>query len=289
MFMENIIENGMEKLRHEPLKPIPCRIKNVIYESSDVFTLEIEPPKDFGKFDFLPGQFNMLYVFGTGEIPISISGDTEKSENLIHTVRAVGNVSKAMSKLQKGDMLGIRGAFGSDWQIGENTDKDIILVAGGIGLAPLRPVIYHILNNRELYGRIFIFVGARTPEDLIFANELQNWRGRFDLEVEITVDLAEKNWHGNVGFVTNLIQFEPFDSANSIAMLCGPEIMMRFAVTELKKRKIESNQIYLSMERNMKCAVGFCGRCQYGAEFICKDGPVFRLDKIEKIFGKVEI
>lgn len=287
--METVFEDQIKKSSAQPLLPVPCRIKNVKRESADVFTFEIEPPNALEKFDFLPGQFNMLYVFGTGEVPISISGDPAKIEILIHTVRAVGTVTKAMCKLKSGDMLGVRGVFGSDWQIEENAGKDIILVAGGIGLAPLRPVIYHILNHRELYGRVFLFLGARTPKDLIFREELENWRSRFDLEIEVTVDSSDAGWKGNVGFVTNLIQFEQFDAANSVAMLCGPEVMMRFAVAELKKRGIESDQIYVSMERNMKCAVGFCGRCQFGADFVCKDGAVFRFDKIEKLFGKTEI
>ena len=231
----------------------------------------------------------MLYVFGTGEVPVSISGDPENHGNLVHTIRAVGTVTNALCKLESGDMLGVRGMFGSDWQIEKQCGKDIVLVAGGIGLAPLRPVIYHILNHRTLYGRVFLFYGARTPDDLIFREELEKWRARFDLEIEITVDSSGKDWRGNVGFVTNLIQNEQFDAANTTAMLCGPEIMMRFAASELKKRGLKTDQIFVSMERNMKCAVGFCGRCQFGAEFVCKDGPVFRLDRIERIFGKPEI
>ncbi len=287
--MEKVLEDQMKNLSADPLTPVPCRIKKVIRETEDVFTFEIEPPMEFGKFDFLPGQFTMLYIFGTGEVPISISGDPAKRESLTHTVRAVGTVTKAMCKLKTGDMLGVRGAFGSNWQIAENVGKDIILVAGGIGLAPLRPVIYHILNHRELYGRVFIFLGARTPRDLIFREELEKWRGRFDLEVEITVDSGVEDWRGNVGFVTNLIQNEQFDETKSVAMICGPEIMMRFAAAELRKRNIKSEQIYVSMERNMKCAIGFCGRCQLQEEFVCKDGAVFRLDVIERIFRRLEI
>ena len=287
--METVFENHLKEMSTDPLMPEPCRIKNVIRESSDVFTFEIEPPESFGEFDFLPGQFNMLYAFGTGEVPVSISGDPENHGNLVHTIRAVGTVTNALCKLERGDMLGVRGTFGSDWQIEKQTGKDIILVAGGIGLAPLRPVIYHILNHRTLYGRVFLFYGARTPDDLIFREELEKWRARFDLEIEITVDTSAKNWRGNVGFVTNLIQIEQFDAAKTTAMLCGPEIMMRFAASELKKRGSKTDQIFVSMERNMKCAVGFCGRCQFGAEFVCKDGPVFRLDRIERVFGRPEI
>jgi NAD(P)H-flavin reductase len=287
--MENITENQVNYLSTEPLIPVPWRIKKVIRETSDVFTFEFDQSESFSKFEFLPGQFNMIYVFGTGEVPVSISGDPANSKILIHSVRAVGTVTKAMCKLYKNDTLFVRGPFGNDWQIAQHTGKDIILVAGGIGLAPLRPVIYHILNNRKLYGRVFLFFGARTPRDLIFRTELEKWRGRFDLEIEITVDSFETGWKGNVGFVTNLIQNQQIDAAKSVALLCGPEIMMRFAVAELKKRGFKSDQILVSMERNMKCAVGFCGRCQFGVEFICKNGPVFRFNQIESIFGKPEI
>jgi NAD(P)H-flavin reductase len=289
MFMETLFEDRTKKLPVDPLIPVPCRITRVIRETKDVFSFQIESPEEPGRSVFLPGQFNMLYVFGTGEVPISISGDPAHSGSLTHTVRAVGTVTGAMDKIKAGDMLGVRGPFGSSWPIAEKTGKDIILVAGGIGLAPLRPVIYHILSHRELFGRVFIFFGTRTPEDLIFREELEKWRGRFDLEVEITVDSAVEGWRGNVGFVTNLIPLEQFDEANSVAMLCGPEIMMRFAAAELKKRGLTSNRIFVSMERNMKCAVGLCGRCQFGKEFVCRDGAVFRLDVIEREFGEPEI
>lgn len=286
--METVFERQAQTAI-DPLLPVPCRIKKATRESADVFTLGIEPPAASEKFSFRPGQFNMLYVFGVGEVPVSVSGDPAKSETLVHTVRSVGAVTNEMRKLKSGDMIGVRGPFGSDWQIARHGGKDIILIAGGIGLAPLRPVVYHLLRQRNSYGRAFLFYGTRTPADLLFRKELRKWRSSFEMEVEITVDAPTGDWRGNVGFVTNLIQSERLDAARTTALVCGPEIMMRFAVKELQKRGIGSKQIFISMERNMKCAAGFCGRCQFGPAFVCKDGPVFRLDRIERLFGQPEI
>jgi NAD(P)H-flavin reductase len=164
-----------------------------------------------------------------------------------------------------------------------------VLVAGGIGLAPLRPALYHLLTNREKYGRIILFYGARTPQELLFTRELERWRARFDLDIAVTVDRATGDWRGNVGVVTTLIPRAPFDPANTVVAVCGPEVMMRFAVMELEKRGVPSESIYLSMERNMKCGIGFCGHCQFGPAFLCKDGPVFRYDRVRDWLVRQEI
>jgi NAD(P)H-flavin reductase len=166
---------------------------------------------------------------------------------------------------------------------------DVLIVAGGIGLAPLRPVIYYMLNHREKFGNITILYGARTPTDILFRNELKKWRGRFDLEIHVTVDRTGETWHGNVGVVTELIGKVEYEPANTIAMMCGPEIMMRFTVSALLKRDFAENNIFVSMERNMKCGIGLCGHCQMGTEFICKDGPVYSYDYIKKYFVRREI
>jgi NAD(P)H-flavin reductase len=269
--------------------PVPYRVLRVRRETPDTFTLDLAAP-DGGKFSFLPGQFNMLYLFGVGEVPISISGDPAHPEILVHTVRAVGTVTKGICKLKRGDMLGVRGPFGSAWPVTAAAGNDIIIVSGGVGLAPLRPAISHILNNRGEYGRVALLYGARTPKDMLYKKELAQWRGRFDIHVEVTVDAARPDeWRGNVGVVTTLIPRANFDPHRVTALVCGPEIMMRFTILELQKRGLRDDQIYISMERNMKCAVGFCGHCQYGPNFICKDGPVFRFDKVKELFGKREI
>jgi NAD(P)H-flavin reductase len=277
-----------EKLK-DPMLPIPFRVKRARKETYDTFTLELEPSNGHADHLFSPGQFNMLYVFGVGEVPISISSDPGEPMTLKHTTRAVGTVTKVMRKLKKGHFIGVRGPFGSHWPVEEAQGKDIVIVAGGIGLAPLRPALYHVLQKRDRFGKVVLLYGTRSPEDLLFRKEIEKWRSRFDLEVHITVDRATGPWHGNIGVVTTLIPKAPFDPNNTVAMICGPELMMRFTVNALKKRGISDERIYLSMERNMKCAIGFCGHCQYGPTFICKDGPVFRYESIRDIFGKREI
>jgi NAD(P)H-flavin reductase len=266
----------------DPMIPAPWTIRRVRRETHDTCTLALELATEQGQLPFGAGQFNMLYVFGVGEVPISLSGNPATPETLTHTVRAVGAVTQAIHRLKRGDVIGVRGPFGSSWPLAEAIGSDVVLAAGGIGLAPLRPALYHVLAQREKYGRVVLLYGARTPRDLLFRRELEQWRSRFDLEVEITLDTASKDWRGNVGVVTRLITAAPFDSQNAVAMICGPEIMMRFTVLELKRRGMSDEKIYLSMERNMKCAIGFCGHCQFGPTFICKDGPVFRYDRIRE-------
>ncbi len=269
--------------------PQAFQVQRVGRETHDTFTLELVPPGKSGTLRFSPGQFNMLYVFGVGEVPISISGDPKKQKTLSHTTRAVGAVTKAMASLKKGDTIGVRGPYGSSWPIGRAAGCDVVIVAGGIGLAPLRPVIYQLLNDRDKFGKISILYGTRTPNDILYHKELEQWRARFDLEVDITVDRAMSGWRGSVGVVTTLIPRASFDPSNTIAMVCGPELMMRFTVAELHKREISLDNIYLSLERNMKCGIGLCGHCQYGPLFICKDGAVFSYAAIKHLFARREL
>lgn len=228
----------------------------------------------------------MLYVFGVGEIPISISGDPARRRPLVHTTRAVGTVSKAMRELKVGDVIGVRGPFGSHWPIEQAEGKDVVIVAGGIGMAPLRAAMYSITAQREKYGKVVLLYGARTPSEMLYRRELENWRAHFDLEVHVTVDRATGIWHGSVGVVTRLISRAPFDPLNTLAFVCGPEVMMRFTAAELEKRGVAAEQIYISMERNMKCAIGLCGHCQYGPYFVCKNGPVFRYKDVQQLLVK---
>jgi len=267
----------------------PFRVSRVRRESHDTVTIELKPPVGHGSLAFYPGQFNMLYVYGVGEVPISISGDPAQGETLVHTVRVVGAVTKAIGRLKPDDSIGVRGPYGIAWPVQEGVGKDIVLVTGGIGLAPLRPVVYYLLANREKYGRIVLLYGARTPEDILFRKDLEKWRSRFDLDLSLTVDRATGSWHSNVGVVPALIGRTPFDPQACIAMVCGPEIMMRFTALELEKQGLELNQIYVSMERNMQCGVGLCGHCQIGSTFVCKDGPVYRYDRIRSLFTMREM
>ena len=274
-----IISDNLETLvptvgYRQAMAPDPYRVRSVHRDTVDTFTLVLEPEIE-SILEFEPGQFNMLYVFGVGEVAISISGDPSRPEALVHTVRAVGAVTNVLTNLRPGTSIGVRGPFGTAWPVTEAEGRDVVIVAGGIGLAPLRPAIYHILSHRADYGRVVLLYGARTPSDILYQHELEQWRGRFDIEVEVTVDAAGTEWRGNVGVVTTIFADAKFDPQESISMICGPEIMMRFAALELDKMGVPDANMYISMERNMQCGLGYCGHCQYGPVFICKDGPVF--------------
>lgn len=271
--------------------PAPWRVVYLRQETDDVFTLGLEAVENNGhRPNFAPGQFNMLYAFGVGESAISISGDPGSEDQcLVHTIRRVGVVTSALSRLQPGEQIGVRGPFGKPWPMDEVRGRDLVFVAGGIGLAPLRPAIYHALTHRQDYGRLVILAGARAPEEVLFAEELDHWKTRDGVESRLTVDHAEAGWTRSIGVVTKLIPQADFDPANAAALICGPEIMMRYTAMELRSRGLTNEQIFITMERNMKCAVAFCGHCQLGPEFICKDGPVYRFDRIAFWFAQREV
>jgi NAD(P)H-flavin reductase len=268
------------------LVPQPLRVGRFRRETADVSTFELMPAAAFA---FAPGQFNMLYAFGLGEVAISISGDPARSERIVHTVRGVGAVSKALARLRRDAVIGVRGPFGSCWPVGESEGGDIVIVAGGLGLAPLRPAVYEVLARRERYGRVVLLYGARGPAEILYRRQLEEWRRRLDVDIVVTVDHATADWRGNVGVVPALLARAPFDPDHAVAMLCGPEIMMRFTIEALRQRGVAADRIWLSMERNMKCAIGLCGHCQFGPAFVCRDGPVFRFDRIAPIFNIREI
>ena len=270
------------------MTPEAFRVRKFRRETEDVFTLELVPKGRKRKLDFSAGQFNMLYAFGAGEVPISISGNASESGGFVHTIRAVGPTTQALQRLKPRAQVGVRGPFGVPWPLDKAKGKDVVILAGGIGLPPLRPVIYHVLSHRKDYGRLVILYGARQPKDVLFPSELARWKKKKDVQVEVTVDSADPSWMGNVGVVPKLIQLAAFDPFNTVAMMCGPEIMMRYAIEGLKTRGISDDRIFVSLERNMKCAVGFCGHCQYGSEFICKDGPVFPYARVSSVFLRKE-
>ncbi|MDQ7041676.1 MAG: FAD/NAD(P)-binding protein [Rhodothermus sp.] len=265
-----------------PMTPARWRVVRRRRETLDTYTLELEP-LDTSGLAFCPGQFNMLYVFGVGEVPISISGDPARPDRLAHTIRAVGAVSSALCNCKPGEVIGVRGPFGSAWPVEAAEGYDVVVMAGGIGLAPLRPAIYHLLQHRDRYGNLVLLYGARTPRDLLYVRELERWRGRFDVQVEVTVDHAGAGWFGHVGVVTTLLPRAYFDPDETVAFVCGPEIMMRFAAQALIERGVAPEHLYLSMERNMKCAIGLCGHCQFGPVFICKEGPVFNFARVARL------
>jgi len=268
------------------LSPYWAEIKEIVTETEDTSTywLELIDNDIQGKYSFSAGQFNMLYLPGYGEAAISISSDPERPERIGHTIRFVGNVTHAISRLHVGQTLGLRGPFGTAWPIEAYKGNDIVIAAGGIGLAPLRPLIYQIINQREDYGKVVILYGARTPADLLYTREYTAWEEN-DIQVMTTVDRADESWQGQVGVVPILFYRLRFDNENTVVFSCGPEIMMRFVVFEGLARRFSPERIYLSMERNMKCGQGFCGHCQYGPYFICKDGPVYRFDQLEPYFN----
>ena len=275
-------------LAADPFVPQPYRVARVRREASDIVTLECVPLGG-ERPDYQPGQFNMLYAFGVGEVAISMSGDPAAGGSYIHTVRNVGAVSAAIAKLQAGGMLGVRGPYGTPWPTAAAEGSDVVFVAGGLGLAPLRPAIYHVLTHRERYGRVALLYGTRTPPDILFRSELERWRRRLDVEVLVTVDRSDAEWRGDVGVVPKLIPRAGFDRHHTVAMVCGPEVMMRFSADALIQSGLGADSIYLSMERNMKCAIGLCGHCQFGPDFVCKDGPVMRYDRIAGILTVREI
>ena len=289
MFMKSILEDQTVAVPAHPMVPEPWQVRHTRRETQDTFTLELESAEARDGFHFLAGQFNMLYLFGVGEVPISISGDPSKPQKLVHTIRAVGPVTKAMCSVRRGNALGVRGPFGSCWPVREAAGKDVLIVAGGIGLAPLRPVVYEILAKRKNYGQIALLYGTRTPADMLYSKELEQWGKRADLQAHITVDRASGTWSGNDGVVPTLIPKAQFNPRNTLAMICGPEVMMRFTVRDLQKHGVALEDIYISMERNMKCAVGFCGHCQFGPTFICKEGPVFRYGRIQNLLAIREL
>ena len=279
--------DGEAQRQRDPFVPQIYRVERVSRELPDTVTLNLTPLAGLRP-SFEPGQFNMLYAFGVGEVAISMSGDREHNA-FVHTVRDVGAVSGAIAKLAPGAVIGLRGPFGTGWPVKEAEGSDVVIVAGGLGLAPLRPAIYQILANRGRYGRVVILFGSRNPTEMLYRHELREWRQRLDIDIEVTVDHADADWRGNVGVVPALIPRAAFDPHEAVALICGPEVMMRFTVNALRDAGLTNDRIYISMERNMKCAIGLCGHCQFGPTFVCKDGPVMRFDRIASIFAVREI
>jgi NAD(P)H-flavin reductase len=267
----------------DQMTPTPFRVRSVREELSHTFTLELEPPN--GNFEFLPGQFTMIYAFGIGEVPISISSSSSKATTILQTIRRTGAVTHALGRLKPGDYVGIRGPFGTPWPMDKIKGRDLLIIGGGIGVAPLRPAIYQAIENRSDYERVVVLYGTRTPDDILFDDELREWGERTDITTMITVDAADRGWNGAVGVVTRLIGRVGFDPANTTALVCGPEIMMTVTAERLiDGSSVAPENIYVTMERNMKCAIGVCGHCQFGSKFICTDGAVFRYPDVAGLF-----
>lgn len=272
----------------DPMLPRPFRVAHTRRDTYDTVTLGLEPVTG-PPLAFAPGQFTMLGVPGAGEVPISVSGDPAGTALLEHTIRDVGGVTRMLAAAEPGAELGVRGPLGVGWNVGDGAGGDVVIVAGGIGLAPLRPAVLQALAGRESYRRISLLYGARTPADILFEPELERWRGRLDLQVEVSVDSGPPGWRGRVGLVTTLIGRADFDPPNTLALVCGPEVMMRFVVAALVDRGVAPGRIRLSMERNMACGIGLCGHCQLREYFVCLDGPVFSYQQIAHHMATAEL
>ena len=257
----------------EEMLPRPFRVVDKKWETSDTITLYFENLSD-EPLEFGPGQFTMLYLLGVGEVPISIAGNRRENELLVHTVRAVGAVTEGICALEVGDEIGVRGPYGTTWPVDEAVDRDLLIITGGIGLAPLRPAVLEAIDRRSELESLSLLYGARTPKDLLYKEDLLGWETTEDIHVEISVDRAGVDWRGHVGLVTTLLPRLEFEPQNTLAFVCGPEVMMRVVARELRDQGVPPDQIVISLERNMKCGIGLCGHCQFGSDFICKTGPV---------------
>jgi NAD(P)H-flavin reductase len=256
-------------------------------DTHDTVTVDLDAEDGRG-LPFAPGQFTMLQAFGVGEVPISISGDPRRPDRLTHTIRDVGGVTRALCGVAPGDVLGVRGPYGRGWDVSTVVGGDLVLVAGGIGLAPLRPAVLEVLASPQDYGRVSLVYGARTQRDVLFEDELARW-ARAGIDVSVTVDRAATSWTGHVGLVTELIPGLGFDPTTTHALVCGPEVMMRYVAETLVDCGVPPGRVRLSMERNMRCGIGLCGHCQLREYFVCVDGPVFGLDQLRPHLGHREL
>jgi NAD(P)H-flavin reductase len=273
----------MTPLPANPWQLMMATVRAVTPEAPGVRTYDLTFDDDAAAtYSFLPGQFNMLYLPGVGESALSMSSDPGDAPKVRHTVRAVGNVTRAVARLRPGDKLGVRGPFGTAWPVGDARGGDVVVAAGGLGLAPLRPAVYHFIRHRSDYGRVTVLYGARTPEDLLYAGEYDAWRAA-GIDVEVTVDVGSDDWRGSIGFVTAPIARLALGPARTTVFACGPEVMMRFVAAGAVGRGVPAGRVFVSLERNMNCAVGLCGHCQFGPAFVCRDGPVLPFDRVRHL------
>lgn len=270
-----------------PYLPHEAEVIERVAESDTVFTLRLRftDPAVHAAYRFEPGQFNMVYLYGVGEVPISIVSDPEDEHVYDHTIRRVGRVTAGLDRLRAGDRLGVRGPFGRGWPLDEAEGRDVLLITGGLGCAPLVSVINYIVRRRDRYGHLTIMQGVKHTDDLIYRTRYERWAEVADTQVLIAADQGAPLWPWHVGYVTDLFDRVQLEPGRSTVMMCGPEGMMRVAVKELDKRGLDHANIYLSMERNMQCALGHCGHCQHGPRFVCRNGPVFPYSEVEELFG----
>ena len=269
----------------------PATIMEKIREAEDIDTyrLRFVDEEIRRRFRFAAGQFNMVYLFGVGEVAISIVSDPDEPECLDHTIRVVGRVTKAIARLGPGEVLGIRGPFGQGWPLQESEGKDVVIVTGGLGCAPVVGAIEYIFRRRKRYGTVTILHGVKTPHDLLYRERFDAWRRHPGTTVLLTSDQPDKTWRYHVGVVTELFEQVAMDPARAVVLMCGPEIMMRLGVPILMERAMQASAIYVSLERHMECGIGLCGHCQLGPYFLCKDGPVMRYDRVMPFLGRAGV
>ena len=268
-----------------PMVPEPYVVRSRGRETADTWTIELEPVAGEA-IDPEPGQFAMLTAYGVGEVPISLSGRGEGG-SLIHTIRDVGAVTAELCRIPRGGTIGVRGPFGTTWPLEDARGADVVVLAGGLGLAPLRPAVEGLLAERDSYGRVFLLYGARTPGDLLYPQQLEDWRAE-GLDVRLTVDAGTRSWLDRVGFVSALLDDVTLDEP-AVALVCGPEVMMRVTVGALLQRGVPPERTYVSLERSMSCGIGHCGHCQLGPILICRDGPVFTWDEVGGLLAVREL
>jgi NAD(P)H-flavin reductase len=272
---------------HNPYVPDQAEVLERIQEASTIFTLRLRftDSQVHAAYRFKPGQFNMVYLYGVGEVPLSIVSDPEDEHLLDHTVRILGRVTNGLAKLKAGDRVGIRGPFGRGWPLLESFGKDVVLVTGGLGCAPLVSVINYLVRRRERFGRLTIMQGVKHSNDLIWREQYEEWGRLPDTQVLLAADVGGPAWSWHVGPVTVLFDQVELRPERILVMMCGPEVMMRAAARILLERGVPEQALWLSMERNMQCAVGHCGHCQVGGKFVCKDGPVYCYPEIKELMG----
>ena len=267
--------------------PVPYRVVGATPESPGVTTLLFEPALDEECLRFAPAQFGMVGVPGFGEVPISFSSDPDADDHVGMTIRQVGAATRALTGVDLGSTVGMRGPFGLPWPVEEAHDRDLLVVAGGLGLAPLRSLVVTAARDRERFARVSLAYGARSPDDILYRADLDGW-SRADLEVAITVDRADPTWTGHTGLVTELFDAVVDRPSATVAMMCGPDQMMLASGIALIGLGVSPSRIWVTLERNMECGIGLCGHCQLGPVFVCRDGPVFRFDRISALLGRSE-
>lgn len=249
------------------------------------YRLRLLDPTARPRFDFLPGNFNMVYAPGVGEVAISISSDPE-DDDLEHTIRIVGRTTRVIERLEAGDVLGLRGPYGQGWPLLDARFKDLLVITGGLGCAPVTGAIDYVFRRRASYGHVTILHGVKKAADLVFQSRFEAWRREPDTTVLLTADQPDRAWRDRSGVVTELFDDIEIDAGRTVVLMCGPQVMMHYAIRHLRGCGVPPERIFLSIERNMKCAVGLCGHCQLGPAFVCKDGPIFSLAKIGRFFGE---